>query len=81
MTIPKLPVPICCRPVSLLDAQPHQCRAIVGEEHGNGIAVYCGADKREGSSYCAGHHALYFTGIIRRAPGIALSQSPNGAWK
>jgi hypothetical protein len=72
---------IASRPVSLLQAQDHHCRAIVGER--DGIALYCGADKQSGSSFCPGHYARYYL-PLRRGAGepIKLHVSPLGAqWK
>ncbi|HEY1896908.1 MAG TPA: GcrA family cell cycle regulator [Terracidiphilus sp.] len=73
--------PIVSRPVSLLQAQDHHCRAIVGER--DGIALYCGADKQSGSSFCPGHYARFYL-PMRRATGepVKLHVSPLGAqWK
>jgi hypothetical protein len=73
--------PIVSRPVSLLKAQEHHCRAIVG--HDGAIALYCGADKQFGSSFCPGHYARFYL-PTRRATGepVKLHQSPLGAqWK
>ena len=52
--------------VSILKAKDHHCRAIVGEVS-VGIALYCGARKVEGSSYCAKHRAAYVVVAHRRS--------------
>jgi hypothetical protein len=73
--------PIVSRPVSLLRAEEHHCRAIVGES--DGIALYCGADRQAGSSFCPGHYARFYL-PLRRGTGepIKMRQSPLGAqWK
>jgi hypothetical protein len=75
------PDPIVSRPVSLLKAQDHHCRAIVGED--GGIAIYCGAAKQAGSSFCPGHYARFYL-PTRRGAGepIKMHVSPLGAqWK
>jgi hypothetical protein len=46
-------------PVMLADLLKHHCRAIPGEVLPNGLTLYCGDPKAEGSSYCPFHHAAY----------------------
>ena len=50
---------IISSPVSIYDAGEHHCRAIVGQVS-EGIALFCGAPKQDGYSYCPGHVERYF---------------------
>ena len=43
--------------VSILDLAPWHCRAVTPQYDST---LYCGALKRDGSSYCAEHHQLYY---------------------
>ena len=43
--------------VSIMDLAHWHCRAIAPRY---GSTLYCGALKRDGSSYCAEHHQLYY---------------------
>ena len=43
--------------VSIVDLAPWHCRAVTTQ---CGSTLYCGALKRDGSSYCADHHQLYY---------------------
>jgi GcrA cell cycle regulator len=42
--------------VSIMDLAPWHCRAVTPEYDST---LYCGALKRDGSSYCDDHHQLY----------------------
>lgn len=44
--------------VNLVDLEEHHCRFIAGDPLKGG--VFCGQEKREGSSYCPEHHAFCF---------------------
>lgn len=52
-----LPVPDAPPPLNipLLDLEPHHCRFIPGDDR-----LFCGRQKREGSSYCGHHHAIVY---------------------
>lgn len=50
--------------IPFLELQPHHCRFA----YGTGPYLFCGNDKTEGSSYCAGHHVLCWTPARVRAP-------------
>lgn len=43
--------------IPFLDLEPHHCRFPYGTDAQTGY-TFCGHDKIEGSTYCAGHHAL-----------------------
>lgn len=43
--------------VSIMDLAPWHCRAVTPQYDST---LYCGALKRDGSSYCADHHQLYY---------------------
>ena len=43
--------------VSIMDLAPWHCRAVAPQCGGT---LYCGALKRDGSSYCTDHHQLYY---------------------
>lgn len=45
--------------VALIDLESHHCRYIVGSSAGDGLALFCGVDKAEGS-YCARHARLCY---------------------
>jgi len=47
------------RRVPLVRLENHHCRAIVEERGADGLAVFCGAEKLDGSSYCYAHHEAY----------------------
>lgn len=46
-------------PVHFLDARYGQCRYIVGRAPDN-LVLFCGADCREGLSYCVAHHKMVY---------------------
>lgn len=52
---------------TLLELENHHCRYIVGDPM-VGDYFYCGAVQKDGSSYCAEHHARCFE---RRSAGVA----------
>lgn len=68
------------KPVSIIDHQDWQCRAVIGQVS-TGIALYCGAEAIEGSSYCAGHRRIYFTPVQRRVGGVVTRASASGTWR
>ena len=55
----KPPAPDSDGTVTLLDLQPDQCRYPYGDA---GAFRFCGQPRRDGSSYCAKHHAICYTG-------------------
>lgn len=46
--------------VSIMGLEPWHCRSVMPRKPEDEMPVYCGALKRGGSSYCAGHHQLYY---------------------
>jgi hypothetical protein len=62
MPIPEVPV-IAGKPVHILDVQRHHCRCVLDERGADGLALYCGAPKVVGSSYCEDHTALFLAPI------------------
>lgn len=56
---PPREIPAPENPVSLMDLESHHCRAIVGKDYDN-LATYCGRDKIDGISYCAGHARIFY---------------------
>jgi len=50
--------------IPFIDLEPHHCRF----GYGTGPYLFCGNDKTEGSSYCAGHHVLCWTPARVRTP-------------
>ncbi|MDA9544883.1 hypothetical protein ACM43_10270 [Bradyrhizobium sp. CCBAU 45321] len=49
------------KPVPFLQARGFHCRAVLDERGEDGLAVFCGAKKRLGSSWCPKHHHLFVT--------------------
>ena len=45
--------------VSIMDLAPWHCRSVMPRGAEDKLPIYCGAEKRKGSSYCAEHHQLY----------------------
>ena len=50
--------------VSIVDLEHHHCRFVVGKGQ-DGLARYCGEPHKAGSSYCAEHHSIIYTGTKR----------------
>ncbi|KYK44745.1 hypothetical protein A1D31_36145 [Bradyrhizobium liaoningense] len=48
-------------PVPFLQAKSFHCRAVLDERGEDGLAMFCGARKRLGSSWCPKHHRLFVT--------------------
>lgn len=46
--------------VHIMDLKNHHCRAVVGRGYPDLLARYCGAHKKDGSSFCEPHHAIYY---------------------
>lgn len=63
--VPPSPIPaaptIAGEPVSILDLKNHHCRAVLDQRgtDPHQLAMYCGAPKTVGSSYCAPHTRLF----------------------
>jgi hypothetical protein len=53
------PRAIAVDPVPLVKLKDCHCRAVVEERGDDGLAVFCGAERVDGSSYCAAHHGEY----------------------
>ena len=51
--------------VSIMDLAPWHCRAVTPQ---CGSTLYCGALKRDGSSYCVEHHRLYYRAARPQTP-------------
>ncbi|MGX1151415.1 GcrA family cell cycle regulator [Bradyrhizobium ottawaense] len=49
------------KPVPFLEAKSFHCRAVLDERGEDGLAMFCGARKRLGSSWCPKHHRLFVT--------------------
>ncbi|MBR0867788.1 hypothetical protein JQ640_40245 [Bradyrhizobium diazoefficiens] len=49
------------KPVPFLQAKSFHCRAVLDERGEDGLAMFCGAKNRPGSSWCPKHHALFVT--------------------
>lgn len=47
------------KPVPFLQAKRFHCRAVLNERGEDGLAMFCGAKKRPGSSWCPKHHRLF----------------------
>jgi len=48
-------------PVPILEAKSFHCRAVLDQRGEDGFALFCGAPKLEGSSWCAAHHRRFTT--------------------
>lgn len=59
--IPEFVADAVSRPVSILDVKDHQCRAPLDQRDPNGLAMFCGARKVPGSSWCARHKRKFVT--------------------
>jgi len=64
-------------PVPFLLLQDHHCRAIVEDHGADGLAMFCGATKLKGSSYCYEHH-LRFTN--RSSPQATQQRMKVSRW-
>ena len=53
-------VPIA-EPVPLLKLKQCHCRAVVEGRGEDGLSLFCGVQKRKGSSWCHSHYRLYVT--------------------
>ncbi|MBR0883566.1 hypothetical protein ABIF65_005940 [Bradyrhizobium japonicum] len=49
------------KPVPFLEVKGFHCRAVLDERGEDGLAMFCGAKNRPGSSWCPKHHALFVT--------------------
>ncbi|WLA75068.1 GcrA family cell cycle regulator [Bradyrhizobium diazoefficiens] len=49
------------KPVPFLQAKSLHCRAVLDERGEDGLARFCGAKKKPGSSWCPKHHRLFVT--------------------
>ncbi|WP_375791213.1 GcrA family cell cycle regulator [Bradyrhizobium sp. vgs-9] len=49
------------KPVPFLQAKRFHCRAVLDERGEDGLAMFCGAKMRPGSSWCPKHHRLFVT--------------------
>lgn len=58
MPLPAAPI-IAGEPVHILDLKKHHCRAVLDARGWDGLALYCGAPKVVGSSYCEPHTAMF----------------------
>lgn len=47
------------KPVPFLEVKRFHCRAVLDERGEDGLALFCGARKRKGSSWCPKHHRLF----------------------
>lgn len=65
------------RGVTLFDLQSGDCRWPMGDPHDPGF-LYCGDNVRDGSSYCAAHHAIAYTPSTNRRPGKGDVRSTGG---
>lgn len=65
---PPMPIPVfdtvITAPVPMMQLQQHHCRAPLDQRGEDGFIFFCGAKKKEGSSYCPTHHQL-FTALPR----------------
>lgn len=53
------PVESAAKPVPFLQVKSFHCRAVLDERGEDGLAMFCGAKKLKGSSWCAKHHRLF----------------------
>lgn len=51
-------------PISLLEAKDRHCRSVVG--HNGTVAMFCGGQVVEGSSWCPAHLRLYYQPRVPR---------------
>jgi hypothetical protein len=51
--------PVNVEPVPLLELRPFHCRAVLNERGDDGLALFCGVNRCEGSSYCDHHRARF----------------------
>ena len=49
------------KPVPFLQVKSFHCRAVLDERGEDGLAMFCGARKLSGSSWCPKHHRLFVT--------------------
>ena len=49
--------PPVCEPVGFMDLEPHHCRWTMGKGP-DGLATFCGARHKLGSSFCGFHHRI-----------------------
>lgn len=54
-SIPQFVAEATSKPVSILRAKRHHCRAVLDERAPDGLVMFCGAPKVPGSSWCARH--------------------------
>lgn len=66
------------RGVTLLDLKSGDCRWPMGDPRDPGF-LYCGDNVRDGSSYCAAHHAIAYTPSTNRRPGKGDVRSAGGS--
>lgn len=55
MPLPQFIVEAVSNPVSILRAKKHHCRAVLDQRDPDGRAMFCGAPKVPGSSWCLTH--------------------------
>jgi hypothetical protein len=67
----RLAAQIVCEPVGLMDAKEHHCRHVIGRGD-DGLALFCGARKEAGLSWCAGHAAIVFEAPANLPPSLQL---------
>ena len=64
--------------VSLMNLLSGDCRWPMGDPRDPGF-LYCGDNVRDGSSYCAAHHAIAYTPSTTRRPGKGDVRSAGGS--
>ena len=65
------PVVSAAQAVHILKAKRYHCRAVLDERASDGLAMFCGARKLAGSSFCAEHTRLFFTRPYPMRPSAA----------
>ena len=53
------PVESAAKPVPFLEVKSFHCRAVLDQRGEDGLAMFCGAKKLKGSSWCPKHHRLF----------------------
>ena len=51
----------------IMQLEKHHCREVVGRGPADGLARYCGAPKKDGSSFCLWNHSVNYTPVAGSA--------------